>query len=152
MLIIQVILLIVLMQKVSLLEEIYYVKPTSSSWCPPGVQSCLTLQQYAEKQSNYFKTGSTFLFLAGDHSTDKILLIKNVSNITLKGLEIGSSTSKINLALQCEKVSNLTIRSLTLTFSGHVEEIMSGLTINNRKLISLTNIIFQGNTDIFSGH
>ena len=64
------------------------VKPTSEqvhNLCPNTTNECLLLMEYAEFPAN-FSSDTTFKFLPGDHALSKRVLIQDVHNLTLSGL------------------------------------------------------------------
>ena len=63
----------------------YYVRPTepTNTSCPG--QPCLTLNQYINNSSHYIQSNVVFTFLPGKHVIERLLEIRNVENVTLKG-------------------------------------------------------------------
>ena len=92
--------------------DFHYVKPDNytSQTCP--VQPCLTLDEYAQQAATYFTTGSTFLFLPGNHTLWTTVNLKNVSHVEFRGM--GTDVTIIHGNISCRKVNNLTIGGLTL--------------------------------------
>ena len=95
--------------------DFHYVKPDNytSQTCPG--QPCLTLDQYAQQAATYFTTGSTFLFLPGNHTLWTTINLTNISDVEFK--RMGTDVTIIhgnNLSISCWKVNNLTIDELTL--------------------------------------
>lgn len=96
------------------------VKPCNSTANCPG-QPCLSL---SDMPGRYFTTGSTFVFLAGNHSLHTVISLTNSSDITLKGVGNGpvgnSPTTRIflegNATILCDHVSKLNIRKLVFNF------------------------------------
>ena len=64
----------------------YYVRPTepTNTSCPG--QPCLTLNQYINNSSHYIQSNVVFTFLPGKHVLERPLEIRNVHNVTLKGI------------------------------------------------------------------
>ena len=122
--------------------DIYYVKPDNLSASCNSLP-CLTLNQYAAEQSQYFTTGSTFLFLDGVHSTHTTILLRNVSSIILRGRSTDSTLCKINMAIQCEDVSNLTLQGMTLAFTGGTQKNSSALSVIKGNKILFLDVKFQ---------
>ena len=96
---------------------VYYVKPANSSFfnCPD--HPCLTLEEYMENERAYFTTGSTFVFLAGNHVAPLPIGLTSVSEITLKGENTATERKPTILCwnrifLLCENVRNLDIEGL----------------------------------------
>ena len=95
--------------------DFHYVKPNNytSQTCPG--QPCLTLDQYTQQAAKYFTTGSTFLFLPGNHTLWTTVNLTNVSYVEFRGM--GTDVTIIhgnNFIISCWKVNNLTIDELTL--------------------------------------
>ena len=149
-----------------------YVKPDNpSSLICPG-QPCLTLDQYTQQAATYFTTGSTFLFLPGNHSLQATINLTNIYDLKFKRSEEKGSTIHGNRgAILCVGVINLTIDGLTLktthfevsestgivisdsTFLGN-----GNLTENSRSTlicinsdITVINCHFEGNTAHYNG-
>jgi predicted outer membrane repeat protein len=93
-------------------QQVYHVMPSDPSL--PGCHAdltCFTIDQYLEQPTIYFTTGSTFVFLSGNHRLNATINLRNVSNITLRG----DSHAKITTfhSIECQEVSKLRIESLT---------------------------------------
>ena len=70
--------------------SIQYVKPDApSSGNCSSHHPCYTLNQYIQESSKYFKTGSTFIFLPGNHSLRGSLNLTAVSELSFNGTENG---------------------------------------------------------------
>lgn len=98
----------------SVYDSVRYVVPSDSSqasMCPGRL--CLTLNQFTQQADTYFITGSTFVFLAGNHSLHSALILANVSNMTLRGGSAASFLIGRNHTIRCENVSNIQIQGLT---------------------------------------
>ena len=92
--------------------DFHYVKPDNYSM---PCQQCLTLDEYAQQADKYFTTGSTFLFLLGNHTLWTTVNLTNVSDVEFRGM--GTDVTIIhgnNSIISCWKVNNLTIDGLTL--------------------------------------
>ena len=116
-----------------------YVKPdNSSSLSCPG-QPCLTLDQYTQLAATYFTTGSTFLFLPGNHTLQTTInLTEGISDLKFKRSEEKGSTIYGNRGeILCMGVINLTIDGLTLKTT-HVE-------VSESTGIVISNSTFLGN-------
>ena len=127
------------------LEDIYYVKPDNLSASCNSLP-CLTLNKYAAEQSQYFITGSTFLFLDGVHSTCTTILLRNVSSIILKGRSADSALCKINVAIHCENVTDLTFQGMTLAFTCGQKD-SSALNVTNGSKVLFFDVNFQNDKD-----
>ena len=69
----------------------YFVKPNESAQCP--APRCHTLSHYLENTTRYFTSNTRITFLQGVHEIDKsgVLLIQNVSSLTLTGYNASGS-------------------------------------------------------------
>ena len=110
--------LIVILVVWSTSAHVHYVKPNNyTSQSCPG-QPCLILDQYTQQTATYFTTGSTFLFLPGNHSLQTTLNLTNISDVVFRGMEEQSSNITIIHGnggnISCTGVANLTIDELTL--------------------------------------
>ena len=79
---------------------------------------CLTLDEYASNLSEFFTCDTTFLFLDGTHTTRTVVLLANVSNIRLKGLNPNPESCKTHLSIKCKPVLNITLQGLTMGYTG----------------------------------
>ena len=63
----------------------YYVKPDADTPCPH--QPCETLTYYANNVADFFTTNTTFVFFKGTHlfRINRLLLVGNISGLTLRG-------------------------------------------------------------------
>ena len=136
--------ILVLLQALMLLEaskSTYFVKPENSS-CSSHQYPCLTLDEYASNQSEFFTSDSIFLFLNGSHTTRNGVFLRNVSNIILKGVDSNPEMCTTDWHIQCESVSNLTLEGLKMTYTGGLSDTTLSLLASSKALI--TNTIFQG--------
>ena len=64
---------------------LYYVKPTepTNATCPG--QPCLTLDGYAENETEYFVSNIRMEFLPGEHKLSRVIDVANATNVTLVG-------------------------------------------------------------------
>ena len=130
-------------------KQICYVKPdnNSSVTCPGHNESCLTLDQYTQ-QTTYqcFSTGSTLLFLRGNHTLHSKVQLENVSDILFSGEEVKGDVriSETGLAIHCENVTNLQIEGITFLVLNSKRNLTLFLTIINSRDVLLYNLTFQG--------
>lgn len=99
----------------TLAQHELYVRSSDSSprSCPRD--PCFTLVQYVQ-QGTHFTSGSTFVFLAGNHSIHTAISLMHTSGIALRGengsipyILCGNATTT---CIRCENVSNLRIERL----------------------------------------
>ena len=111
----------------------YYVKPeTDTAKCP--YKPCETLKYYTNTVAEFFTTNTTFIFLEGTHQlwSDKLLLIEDISRITLRGkgqyitgiqglLEPSSRIEcKGKTGFSFKNITNLSVELLTFVGCGGV--------------------------------
>ena len=121
-----------------------YVKPDNTSFmsCPAG-QLCLTLDQYAQEAVEYFTTGSTFLFLPGNHTLQTTIKLTNISDLKFKRSRSTEQDSIIHGnrgKIIFMGVINLTIDGLTLK--------TTNLEVIKSKDIMISNSTFLGNASL----
>ena len=136
-------------------HNVHYVKTdeTSPLSCPG--QPCLTLDQYNQQTETYFTTGSTFVFLAGNHTIDTTVNLTSISEITLRG----ERNSQVNYlchsgyGIIIQNVSNLSIEGLVF-LSGKSAIVTVALKIIDSNGIWIHNVGFQGSysfSELFTG-
>ena len=136
----------------STLPDIYFIRPTDfpPSSCPN--QPCLTLHQYS--QANNFTTGTTLLFLPGNHSLSQTTLkLTRVSNVTLKGETAANIVCTNEVTIQCKYVKHLKIEGLKflLNHAGSTSQlfgILSALELINSAEVVISNSTFQGSGNL----
>ena len=129
------------------MQHVRYVLPNggSSPLNCPG-QPCLTIDQYTQQTETYFTTGSTFVFLAGNHSPRSKLTLINISDVTLRG---EGNTSQVNIictkdvTIHCDEVQSLSIDELTFVL--HSNNGISAFKIYSSNEIQISFSVFQGN-------
>lgn len=124
-----------------------YVKPNDSSSLSCPNQPCLTLDEYTQQTEEFFTSGATFVFLAGNHSLKTAINLVNITDIILEGDE---NISSINI-LCMNEVTFLNVRKLTiegLTFVFHSSNISSAIKVLGTKGLVISKSTFQGSWDI----
>ena len=125
-------------------QTAHYVKPSSLISCPG--QPCLTLDQYNQQTETYFTTGSTFVFLAGNHIINTTVNLTSISEITLRG----EKNTQVNIVCLNEfstliqNVSHLSIDGLVF-LSGNTTIGTVALRIIDSNGVWIHNVGFQGN-------
>ena len=117
----------------------------SDTCCP--AQPCLTLGQYTVMSDRYFTTGSTFVFLAGNHSLHTVLSLANVSDTTLRGIGNNSTASIVfsnNATIRCKNVSSFVIEGLAFLLCKCPCKEESTLQFLDSDQIIISNSIFRG--------
>ena len=129
-------------------NSIYYVRPEDlSSLSCPG-EPCLTLSQYAEQTSKYFTTGSTFVFLAGNHTGANAIKLANVSEVTLKSNLPSCILCSHDFTIMCDNVTHFTIEGLKFVYSSRYPK-NSVMEISNGWNISISHSTFLGTGDLY---
>ena len=123
----------------------YYVKLNDSSPLSCPGQPCLTLDQYNQQTETYFTTGSTFVFLAGNHTINTTVNLTSISEITLRG----ERNSQVNIlclnrfGFLIQNVSHLSIEGLVF-LSGNTTIGTIALKIIDSNGVWIHNVGFQG--------
>lgn len=122
----------------TILAEIAFVRPNSSSECPG--EPCLTLDEYARNATDYFNPGTEFIFLAGEHFLTVDLYLGNTHNISLTGdkeVEILIEYGDIRLISSTDILFNFLL----------IQYMTSALTIDFSHSIAITNVTFMGQSN-----
>ncbi len=120
-----------------------YITPSRDIICPG--QPCFTLHQLTEipKSSRYFTAGSTFIFLPGNHSLETVLILTNVSDLTLRGAGKASIFLGSQAAIVWDGVKNIHIERLTFIMCGYQCETSSMYFADSVEIV-ISNSTFQG--------
>ena len=109
-----------------------YVIASESDPCPTGTGStCNTLSFYANQSDLYFNDDAIFYFLPGRHSLDGLLVINEVSNLTIIGMgdsRTGFHETVMESSVQIECTNNTT-GGLSFRDSEYIA--ISGITFTN---------------------
>lgn len=125
-------------------RQVYYVRPNDSYSCPG--QPCLTLDKYTERTRKYFTKGSTFEFLAGNHSILNTVILSRISDVTFRGnLDLNVTLIfKNKAAILCDHVTKLVIEKLVFLFDyGEANEQTTALNITYSNHIVINSSAFQ---------
>ena len=103
-------------------QAIYYVTPTHDIPCPG--EPCHTLAEYVQHSEQYLTSNTQFVFLPGNHTLEKAVSVKDVTNITFQGNE--SSLPQTKSKIVCKwmtsfgfnNVSSLRFNSLDFISCG----------------------------------
>ena len=128
-------------------QAVHYVKPSSLISCPG--QPCLTLDEYNQQTETYFTTGSTFVFLAGNHTINTTVNLTSISEITLRG-ERNSQVNilcSIQVFILIQNVSIMSIEGLVF-LSGNTTIGTVALKIIDSNRVFIHNVTFQGSYSI----
>ena len=126
-------------------HNVHYVKSDDSSPLSCPRQPCLTLDQYNQQKETYFTTGSTFVFLAGNHTINTTVNLTSISEVTLRG----ERNSQVNIlclnqfGILIQNISILSIEGLVF-LSGNTTIGTVALKIIDSNEIRIDNVGFQG--------
>jgi predicted outer membrane repeat protein len=101
---------------------------------------CLTLQEYGRQSGEYFGNNTIFYFEPGRHWLSNSLKLAHLHNFTFQGLPADGLVVIIFDALvkiTWENCSNITVSSITFTFSG---KFTVGITFIKTLIVQLHNI------------
>ena len=128
----------------SLSSNVCYVKSGSSPVRCPS-QPCLTIDQYAQQAKEYFTAGTSFVFLAGNHSLSMRIDLKDSSDITFKLDRFDPESDAVvvveghGASIVCKNVSRFRIEGLR--FMLHANN-STGFSIFNSGLLLLSKVTF----------
>ena len=131
-------------------HNVHYVKSDDSSPLSCPGQPCLTLDQYNQQTETYFTTGSTFVFLAGNHTINTTVNLTSISDITLRG-ERNSQVNILSLnkfGILIQNVSILSIEGLVF-LSGNTTIGTVALKIIDSNRVLIHNVGFLGSYSFF---
>ena len=86
----QLLLLFLLVYADTVYSKVHYITPSLDAPCPQN-SSCLTLSQFAAN-SSYIETDTSLLFLPGNHTLDRELLLAQVNNFSMTKDGVGNET------------------------------------------------------------
>ena len=131
-------------------NDVRYVKANHSQNCPD--QPCHDLEYYASRGAMYFTTGSTFVFLPGNHSIHSSILLQNVSDVLFKGDSDVIVICKVPTdIIVCKNVTNFGIESVIfMLYTRNTSKWIPVFNISDSREILLQNLTFQGSSDAFN--
>ena len=120
----------------------YVLSDHSSPRECPG-EPCLTIEEYVEKAS-CFTPGSTFIFLAGEHTLQTAVHLRNISNVTFVGEVSAKIVCKVGAAIKflCDNVTNLKIRHLAFYSRPYKYQVII-LRVVNSNAVLISNVTFR---------
>ena len=136
-----------LVQVTVLSASTHYVKSDNSSTLSCPGQPCLSLDQYNQQTETYFTTGSTFVFLAGNHTINTTVNLTSISDITLRGERNTQVTCLKEFGILIQNVSILSIEEL-MFLSGNTTIGTVALKIIDSNEIWIHNVGFEGSYSI----
>ena len=132
-------------------HNVHYVKSDDSSPLSCPGQPCLTLDKYYQQTETYFTTGSTFVFLAGNHTINTTVNLTSISEIIIRG-EMNTQVNilcSIEVVFLFENISNLRIEGLAFLSDNNVRAITSqALNITDSNGVWIHKVAFQGSYSI----
>ena len=79
-------------------SKVYYITPSPNGPCPSQNFSCLTISQFAAN-SSYNETDISLLFLPGNHTLDRELLLAQVNNFSMTRYGLDNET--VTVIVEC---------------------------------------------------
>ena len=128
---------------------LYYVRPTepANATCPG--QPCLTLDEYAENETEYFVSDIRMVFLPGEHKLSRVIDVTNATNVTLAGYNSALTQPDANivcngpdLSLNFTNITPLTISGLKFSGCGASER--GSIVLNEVFDFQLLHVIISG--------
>ena len=123
--------------------DVYYVIADGTTGhqqaCPPN-QLCHNLSYYISQPDYYFNSETTIIFLEGEHSFDKdrLILVSNVHNLTLKGQGQWPVAGAEETVMQSTVIINCTRGRGGFHFDTSHNITVQGLTVVNCGFLSLS--------------
>ena len=136
----QLLLLFLLVYTDTVFSKVHYITPSLDGPCPQN-SSCLTLSQFAAN-SNYIEMDTSLLFLPGNHTLDRELLLAQLNNFSMTKDGVGSET----IFVECSTRSGRFHISETTSVSIHGLHFI-GCGSNNVSQVNwltITSSTFQG--------
>ena len=128
----------------------FYVVPTDGNvtLCQLNpMTQCLTINQYAGDQDQYFRSNTVFIFLPGSHHLNSSLRLSDIQNISFHG-ELTSTCESAtlflypNVTLSWTNGNQIKIRSLSFISVGNFEYRLVFVDVQS---VSLGNVSIIGN-------
>ena len=128
----------------------YYVlanEAVSRLDCPwPIVDECDYFDAYAYMSTTYFRSGSTFIFMAGNHTLNFELELSGVSNIFMRGQENEPNRNivcKLAHSINLLNTFNIRLSGMTFLLHSYEHDRQSALWMEF-SYVFITSVIFQG--------
>lgn len=114
--------------------------------CPDPLR-CMSLEEYVDEARIYFTSGSTFIFLPGNHSLYTSLNLVGVTNISFRAAE-----NDANIHIYCgskfDHVSSMLIKGLRfISYTNNGNRDPSVLNFFNSRNLLISSSRFQGGGD-----
>ena len=121
--------------------SVFYVRPATSDTCPG--HPCLLLSDYTH---DYFTSDTNFIFLEGEHDLSDLLVLDNITNLTLSGV-----SSKVSIVMSaeagvwCTNSQAIVMSSLMIEYRGKVkEDTHSVLLFSNSHSVLIADVHLTG--------
>ena len=121
-----------------------YVRSATSDTCP-GLP-CLTLSDYIHSTEEYFTSNTSFIFLEGEHHLRALLVLDNITNMTLsgRGLKVTIVVSA-EAGVSCTNSQAIVMSSLMIEYRGKVkEDTHSALLFSNSHSVLIADVHLTG--------
>ena len=145
------VLLILILAAIASAQQVRYVKPSDSTTpvtCPG--QPCLTLDQYLERASAYFTSGTAFIFLTGNHTLELSVQLEGISNISFSGDWSGGGDVYIIFKKEgealFENITHLNIERITFILNSTFSNV--AVIFSNCIDVQITSSFFKGKGSI----
>ena len=124
--------------------SVFYVRPATSDTCPG--HPCLLLSDYTHNTEEYFTSDTNFVFLEGEHDLSDLLVLDNITNLTLSGM-----SSKVSIVMSaeagvsCTNSQAIVMSSLMIEYRGKVkEDTHSALLFSNSHSVLIADVHLTG--------
>ena len=124
--------------------SVFYVRPATSDTCPG--HPCLLLSDYTHDTEEYFTSDTLFLFLEGEHDLSDLLVLDDITNLTLSGM-----SSKVSIVMSaeagvwCTNSQAIVMSSLMIEYRGKVkEDTHSVLLFSNSHSVLIADVHLTG--------
>ena len=124
--------------------SVFYVRPATSDTCPG--HPCLLLSDYTHDTEEYFTSDTNFIFLEGEHDLSDLMVLDNITNLTLSGV-----SSKVSIVMSaeagvwCTNSQAIVMSSLMIEYRGKVkEDTHSALLFSNSHSVLIADVHITG--------
>ena len=129
---------------------VFYVRSKTSDTCLDN--PCLTLSDYIHSTGEYFTSDTNFIFLEGEHDLSDLLVLDNITNLTLSGV-----TSKVSIVISaeagvsCTNSQAIVMSSLMIKYRGKVKEgTHPALLFSNSQSVLIADVDLTGFSNAIS--
>ena len=124
--------------------SVFYVHLATSDTCPG--HPCLLLSDYTHDTEEYFTSDTLFLFLEGEHDLSDLLVLDNITNLTLSRVsEIVTIVMSAEAGVSCTNSQAIVMSSLMIEYRGKVkEDTHSALLFSNSHSVLIADVDLTG--------